>query len=133
MRVLRATGVESESALAFAGFHALLRPVLDLLPCLEEPQGRSLRAAFALADSDELDLLAVNAGALTLLAEAAAKRPLFVAVDDVHWLDRPADALAFAARRLRPKTIEYHLSSAYRKLDVHSRAELTRIVAERGS
>lgn len=88
----------------------------------------------ALAGSDELDLLAVNARALALLAEAAAKRPLFVAVDDVHWLDRPsADALAFAARRLSPKTIEYHLSNAYRKLDVHSRAELTRIVAERGS
>jgi DNA-binding NarL/FixJ family response regulator len=30
---------------------------------------------------------------------------------------------------LSPKTIEYHLANAYRKLDVHSRAELTRIVA----
>jgi DNA-binding CsgD family transcriptional regulator len=30
---------------------------------------------------------------------------------------------------LSPKTIEYHLANAYRKLDVHSRAELTRIVS----
>src|SRR5262249_21670871 len=32
---------------------------------------------------------------------------------------------------LSPKTIEYHLSNTYRKLDVHSRAELASIVAER--
>jgi DNA-binding CsgD family transcriptional regulator len=30
---------------------------------------------------------------------------------------------------LSPKTIEYHLANAYRKLDIHSRAELTRIIA----
>jgi len=30
---------------------------------------------------------------------------------------------------LSPKTIEYHLANAYRKLDVHSRAELTRLVS----
>ena len=30
---------------------------------------------------------------------------------------------------LSPKTIEYHLANAYRKLDVHSRAELTRIIS----
>ena len=30
---------------------------------------------------------------------------------------------------LSPKTIEYHLANAYRKLDVHSRAELTRVVS----
>jgi DNA-binding CsgD family transcriptional regulator len=31
---------------------------------------------------------------------------------------------------LSPKTIEYHLGNAYRKLDIHSRAELTRIILE---
>jgi len=31
---------------------------------------------------------------------------------------------------LSPKTIEYHLGNAYRKLDIHSRAELTRIVLQ---
>jgi DNA-binding CsgD family transcriptional regulator len=30
---------------------------------------------------------------------------------------------------LSPKTIEYHLANAYRKLDVHSRVELTRLLA----
>ena len=31
---------------------------------------------------------------------------------------------------LSPKTIEYHLANAYRKLDIHSRAELTRVILE---
>jgi DNA-binding NarL/FixJ family response regulator len=34
-----------------------------------------------------------------------------------------------AAMYLSPKTIEYHLSNAYRKLDIHSRAELVSVVA----
>jgi DNA-binding NarL/FixJ family response regulator len=32
------------------------------------------------------------------------------------------------AMYLSPKTIEYHLSNAYRKLDIHSRAELTNYI-----
>ena len=33
-----------------------------------------------------------------------------------------------AALFLSPKTIEYHLANTFRKLDIHSRAELARIV-----
>jgi DNA-binding CsgD family transcriptional regulator len=108
MLVLSQTGVESESTLAFAGLFALLRPLLDLLPRLDEPQARSLRVALALSDGDEPDLLAVNAGTLGLLAEAAAERPVLVAVDDAQWLDRPsADAIGFAARRLRGEELAF--------------------------
>ena len=34
-----------------------------------------------------------------------------------------------AALFLSPKTIEYHLANTFRKLDIHSRAELARIVS----
>ncbi len=34
---------------------------------------------------------------------------------------------------LSPKTIEYHLANAYRKVGIHSRAELTRIIVEPSS
>jgi DNA-binding CsgD family transcriptional regulator len=30
---------------------------------------------------------------------------------------------------LSPKTVEYHLANKYRKLDIHTRAELARLVS----
>jgi DNA-binding CsgD family transcriptional regulator len=108
MRVLRATAIEPESTLPFAGLHALLRPLLDLMPRLDDPQARALRIALALSDGEKPDPLAVNAGTLGLLAEAAAARPLLVAVDDAHWLDRSsADALGFAASRLAGEELAF--------------------------
>src|SRR5690242_18855105 len=40
--VLRATGVESEAELPYAGLHALLRPVLNLRANLPVPHARAL-------------------------------------------------------------------------------------------
>src|SRR3712207_2223802 len=48
MRVLRATGVESEVELPFAAVHQLLRPVLGQLDRLPAPQAQALRVAFGL-------------------------------------------------------------------------------------
>src|SRR5690349_11953508 len=48
--VLTAVGLESESDLAFAGLHQLLRPALDRLDCLPGPQAEAVRRAFGLAD-----------------------------------------------------------------------------------
>jgi len=101
MRVLAVVGVESETELAYAGLHALLRPVLALTSRLPAHQAEALEAALALRPSDQHDRLAASAGTLTLLAEAASEQPLLVLVDDAHWLDRPsAQAISFAARRL---------------------------------
>ncbi len=100
LRVLMATGVESESEIPFASLHELLRPVLGLLPRIPAFQARALSAALALADG-EPDALAVGAGTLSLLVEAAEESPVLVILDDAHWLDRAsAEALVFAARRL---------------------------------
>lgn len=101
MQPLEIRALEVESHVAFAGLAALLAPVLDLLPALPEPQAAALRGALALGPPLVGDRFAVYVGTLGLLAGAAGKRPLFVSVDDAHWLDAPsAEALLFAARRL---------------------------------
>jgi DNA-binding CsgD family transcriptional regulator len=106
MRTLRLTAAEAESALPFAGLHALLLPLVEAFSELEQPQERALRTALALEEGDEPDVLAVNAGTLAVLAEAAAAQPLLLAIDDAHWLDAPSgEALAFALRRLEAEDI----------------------------
>ncbi|MFI7468774.1 LuxR C-terminal-related transcriptional regulator [Nonomuraea sp. NPDC049646] len=109
MRVLRLTGVESESDLAFAALHQLLWPVagspgaLDALP---EPQRLAVRAALGLAAGGAGDRFLLAAGVLSLLVEAAAPDGLVCVVDDFQWIDRSsADALLFAARRLATERI----------------------------
>ena len=48
---------------------------------------------------------------------------------DAHRSARARNKEIAARLYLSPKTIDYPLANAYRKLDVHSRAELTRIIA----
>jgi DNA-binding CsgD family transcriptional regulator len=107
MRVLAATGVESESELPFSSLHQLLRPALELLPRIPAAQAQALSAALALEEG-EPDALSVGAGTLSLLVEAAEETPLLVVVDDAHWLDRASgETLAFAARRLLREEIAF--------------------------
>ena len=106
MAVLHAGGVEAESDLAFAGLHALLRPILGHLGELPEAQSRSLAGALGLAASSNPDRLLISAAVLGLLASAAETRPTLCVVDDAQWVDRPsAEALVFTARRLQAERI----------------------------
>ncbi|MFI9596391.1 AAA family ATPase [Nonomuraea sp. NPDC052265] len=106
MRVLRITGVESESDLAFAALHQLLWPVTGSLDALPEPQRVAVRAALGLAAGGAGDRFLLAAGVLSLLVEAAAPDGLVCVVDDFQWVDRAsADALLFAARRLTTERI----------------------------
>ncbi len=96
-RTLRATGVQSEIALPFAGLRELLAGVLDVVEALPDTQRRALRAALALDEPTGLDRAAVL-HAFTALATALA--PVVVAVDDVQWLDSSSrETVAFLARR----------------------------------
>lgn len=105
-RVLRASGVQSEMELAFAGLHQLCAPLLDLLPAVPAPQAAALRTTFGLSAGPVPDKLLVGLGVLSLLAEAAADRPLLCLVDDEQWLDRAsAQALGFVARRLGAESV----------------------------
>ncbi|MFJ9678617.1 LuxR C-terminal-related transcriptional regulator [Streptomyces sp. NPDC101194] len=106
MRVLRTTGVEAESDLAFAALHQALRPVTGSLDALPVPQRDAVRAALGLAPGSDGDRYLLGAGVLSLLAEAAAPDGLLCVVDDFQWTDRAsADALLFAARRLATEKI----------------------------
>ncbi len=101
MTVLRVTGVEWESELAFAGLHGLLWPIVDRLEEIPEPQRAPLAAALGLAAGEGSDRFLVSAGVLSLLAAAAEAHPVLCMVDDAQWLDAPsANALTFVARRL---------------------------------
>lgn len=101
LRVLRTTGVESETHLPFAGLHQLLLPIRAEMAELPAPQRDALGAAFGLTDAAVPDIFLIALAVLNLLGEAAARSPVLLIIEDAHWLDRSsADVLAFVARRL---------------------------------
>ena len=105
-RVVRATGVESEMELAFAGLHQLCAPLLGLLGRLPVPQGDALATAFGLRTGEAPDRFLVSLAVLSLFGEAAEERPLVCLVDDAQWLDRAsAQVLGFVARRLVAESV----------------------------
>jgi DNA-binding CsgD family transcriptional regulator len=106
LQVLEARGIESEAELAFAGLHQLLRPILGQVDGLPGPQATALGAAFGLEQGRVEDRFLVALAVLSLLAEAAERRPVLCVVDDAHWLDEAsANALVFVARRLEAEGV----------------------------
>jgi DNA-binding CsgD family transcriptional regulator len=102
IRVLSVTGRESESKLAFAALHQLLRPVLSGITGLPGRQAQALTGALGLAtDPGPPDPLITGVAVLTLLSDLSERSPLLVVADDAQWLDRSSlDALAFVGSRL---------------------------------
>jgi DNA-binding CsgD family transcriptional regulator len=102
IRVLSVAGRESESNLAFAGLHQLLRPVLSGAASLPGRQSQALLAALGLAAEPAApDPLLIGVAVLTLLSDLSEGSPVLVVTDDAHWLDRSSlDTLAFAGSRL---------------------------------
>jgi DNA-binding CsgD family transcriptional regulator len=101
MRLLRATGTESEAEVPFSALLQLLRPALVHLDRIPAPQAEALAGALALRPGTGSDRFAVGAATLSLLSRFAEDQPLAVLIDDAHLLDQPsAQALVFAARRL---------------------------------
>jgi AAA ATPase domain len=105
-RVVRATGVQSEMALTFAGLHQLCAPMLDRLQRLPAPQRAALRSAFGLGPGSVPDRFLVGLATLSLLADTAEQHPLVCLVDDEQWLDHAsAQVMAFVARRLAAESV----------------------------
>jgi DNA-binding CsgD family transcriptional regulator len=100
-RVARASGVESEMELAFAGLYGLGAPMMGRLKRLPGPQREALSTAFGLSAGPPPDRFVVGLAMLSLLADVAEEQPLICIVDDAQWLDQvSAQTLTFVARRL---------------------------------
>jgi DNA-binding CsgD family transcriptional regulator len=111
-RVLAITGRASETDVAFAALHQLLRPVADSAVELPVRQSVALRGALGLTPEPvPANQLLTGIAALTLLSEISERTPLLVVADDVHLLDRSSlDVLAFVGRRLDAERVVLVLS-----------------------
>ncbi len=99
--VLRANGVEFEGDVSFAGLNQALFPLLGDFDRLEAVHREALRVALGFGAGPPPGRLLVSNAALMLLRQVAARVPLLLIVDDLHWIDRAsAGVLSFAARRL---------------------------------
>jgi DNA-binding CsgD family transcriptional regulator/tetratricopeptide (TPR) repeat protein len=114
-RVLSCQPASAETPLAFSAVDDLLGDVArEVLPGLDWPRRRALEAALLLNATAEPSGAALSQasrrspepralarGILDALRMLADDRPLVVAMDDAHWLDRPsASVLEFCFRRL---------------------------------
>jgi DNA-binding CsgD family transcriptional regulator len=115
MGVLTARPASAETHLSFAALGDLLRGVRpEVMAGLPRPQRRVLEVALLRVEPGEepVDSRALAIGVLGVLGELAIEKPLLVAIDDVHWLDRSsANALAFAARRLQGTAVRLLLAT----------------------
>src|SRR6478736_379900 len=99
--VARATGVQADMELPFAGLQQLFGSMLGSLERLPSPQLDAVEVAFGLRSGPAPDRFEVGLAILGLLAEVAEEAPLLCVIDDAQWLDQAsALTLAFVARRL---------------------------------
>ena len=125
IRLLRATGVETEMELPFASLHQLCAPLLESVERLPPPQRHALEIAFGLSEGPAPDRFLVGLALLTLLSEAAEERPVLCVVDDAHWLDEvSAKTLAFVARRLLAEPVGLLLAARVAAPDLRGLPDL---------
>jgi DNA-binding CsgD family transcriptional regulator len=104
--VARATGVQADMELPFAGLQQLFGSMLGSLERLPDPQRDAVEVALGLRSGPAPDRYVVGLAVLGLLAEAAEQAPLVCVVDDAQWLDQAsAQTLAFVARRLLAESV----------------------------
>ena len=128
MRILRCTGTEVETDLAFAGVHQLCAPLLDRMGTLPGPQRAALGVSLGISSGPAPEPYLVALAVLTLLSQAAREQPIICVITDAQWLDRAsARVLAFLARRLEavPVTVLIEMRESTRPGDFGSLPTLT--------
>src|SRR6202011_3176780 len=104
--VTRATGVQADMELPFAGLQQLFGSMLGPLERLPDPQRDAVEVAFGLRSGPAPDRFEVGLAMLGLLAEVSEQEPLVCVIDDAQWLDQAsALTLAFVARRLVAESV----------------------------
>jgi DNA-binding CsgD family transcriptional regulator len=110
MEVWSVSGVRAEMGIPFAGMHQILRPLRGLMHCLPRAHRDVLLATFGTGGSGTPEIASIAAATLELFTEVTEKSPLFIAVDDGHWLDpESAEALGSVAR-LEPPAVALLIS-----------------------
>ena len=101
-RVLSSRPTGAETRFSFTGLSDLLDGVGHVVAELPPIQRRALEAALLLGEAEvDADDRAVTAAFLAALRQLAGERPIFLAVDDVQWLDAASRAaLGYALARL---------------------------------
>src|ERR1700722_3185034 len=86
--VARATGVQADMELPFAGLQQLFGSMLGSLERLPRPQREAVEVAFGVRSGPAPDRFEVGLAILGLLAEVAEQEPLVCVIDDAQWLER---------------------------------------------
>ena len=111
MLVLSTRASDAEAQLSFAGLIDLLDDVAgDALADLPAPQRKALEVALLRAEPDETapEPRAIALGCLHALRALAARTPVFLAIDDVQWLDESSsEVLSFVSRRLEGDALQF--------------------------
>jgi DNA-binding CsgD family transcriptional regulator len=133
--VLTAAAVPSEAAIAFAGLHHLLLPVLSRAQELPAGQCQALQTAFGLAGEGKAEPLPVALATLTLISAlgrqtqqvrsadfspqnelppAGSTGPTLLIIDDAQWLDQASSTvLGLVARRLAGRPAAMLVTARY--------------------
>lgn len=101
LRVLRAQGVEVESAIAYGALQRLGRPLIGYVDDLPTAQQTALRIAAGVQQGPPPQPALVGLGFLNLLARAGMDHPTVCVIDDAQHADAESLlALGFVARRI---------------------------------
>ncbi|MEU3354406.1 AAA family ATPase [Streptomyces sp. NPDC037389] len=100
-RVIRATGVEAESELPFAGLHQLLYPLFPCIDQLDDSHRRVFDVVFGGGEGAPPSVMALGIAVLDLLSLTASHNPLLLVLDDGQWFDTSSiEVCGFVGRRL---------------------------------
>ncbi|MGW2035784.1 helix-turn-helix transcriptional regulator [Streptomyces sp. NPDC001811] len=106
-RVIRATGVEAESELPYAGLHQFLHPLLPHLDRLDDSHRGIFDVVFGRSEGPPPSVMTLGIAVLDLLSLAASQQPLLLVLDDGQWLDTSSTQVCgFVGRRLTGSSVK---------------------------